>query len=229
MSSSAPPGRRHRVGAADGETATMTRRDIVVRAPKASPSVPGARVFPHRGRHYFACARMSYRTGAGKASHRPPGTWRLVGRGESQQRRAVAHVRARCALRRELGRMASAWRGRHRVSCPRDRWEAGAHHRGRAAIRACCPSSAGALLVFFLQLRGFRGRRATGTGVLTLVDGCTPDCASAPRHQYAARIVVSRVVRCGSRRVYSTITAYLKERDVRGQDVLHAPRLARCE
>lgn len=69
---------------------------------------------------------------------------------------------------------------------------------------------------------------ATGIGVLNLVDGCIPDCASAPRYQYAARIVATSVALCGSRRVYSMLTAYLSERDVRGQKVLHAPRLLSC-
>lgn len=66
---------------------------------------------------------------------------------------------------------------------------------------------------------------ATGSGTLSeLADGCTPDCASAPRNHYAARIVASQIVLCGPRRVYSTITAYLNERDARGQNVLSGPR-----
>jgi hypothetical protein len=66
---------------------------------------------------------------------------------------------------------------------------------------------------------------ATGSGTLSeLADGCTPDCASAPRDKYAVRIVASQIVLCGPRRVYSTITAYLNERDVRGQTEVAGPR-----
>lgn len=69
---------------------------------------------------------------------------------------------------------------------------------------------------------------ATGTGTLNLAGECNPDCASAPRYQYAARIVVSQIALCGSRRVYGIATAYLTERDYRGQKVLHGPRLVSC-
>jgi len=71
---------------------------------------------------------------------------------------------------------------------------------------------------------------ATGDGTLSMLsDGCIPDCATAPRNQYAARIVASDIIFCGTRRIYSTLTAYLAEPDSQGHRVLSAPRVTSCD
>ena len=62
---------------------------------------------------------------------------------------------------------------------------------------------------------------------LSLAGGCVPDCASAPRYQYQARVVASEVALCGSPRVYGLLTAYLGQPDFRGDRVLRE-RLVAC-
>jgi hypothetical protein len=48
-------------------------------------------------------------------------------------------------------------------------------------------------------------------------ESCVPDCASGPVYKYAARMVVSRIGYCGSRRVYTKVVAYA------GRKVWHGP------
>lgn len=67
---------------------------------------------------------------------------------------------------------------------------------------------------------------ATATATLNFPGDCIPDCASAPRYQYQARVVASEITPCGSRRGYGLLTAYLTQTDFRGDKVLRSRLLA---
>ncbi len=76
--------------------------------------------------------------------------------------------------------------------------------------------------------KGWGEAQATGTGTLVLTGNhCVPDCASAPRYLYTARIVASQVALCGKRRVYGLLTVYLAQPDYRGERRLSV-RLGSC-
>jgi hypothetical protein len=84
--------------------------------------------------------------------------------------------------------------------------------------------------VVFKQVhwQGWGGRTATGSGDLYLIGNeCIPDCASAPFYVYPVRVVASQIARCGKRRVYGLVTAYLSEPDYRGEREL-SQRLGSC-
>jgi hypothetical protein len=79
-----------------------------------------------------------------------------------------------------------------------------------------------------VKWRDWGGSAASGSGTYMLAGDCIPDCASAPRYEYRARIVATEVAFCGHRRVYAVVTAYLDHRDFRGDRVVRGPRLVSC-
>jgi hypothetical protein len=62
---------------------------------------------------------------------------------------------------------------------------------------------------------------AHGTATLWLVTSCTPNCAQAPRHKYAAKLTASDIVYCGRRPVYDSVVAvYGDDKTLRGASVV---------
>jgi hypothetical protein len=61
-------------------------------------------------------------------------------------------------------------------------------------------------VIVAVRWRRWGDATAEASGTLNAAEGCTPNCAEAPRHHYAVTIVASDIGYCGTRRVYGTIT-----------------------
>jgi hypothetical protein len=73
-----------------------------------------------------------------------------------------------------------------------------------AAIGGTCDGTA---VFVAARWRDWGQTTAAATATLNLATSCTPNCATAPRHRYAVTIVATNIERCGTRRIYSKITA----------------------